>query len=176
MTLYVCSLKVTKAQTVPVDPDYHLVRFPYGAAESWDPHNMHPATQPDGTVSLHPDARSGLIWPCVAGWASLIGIVFWEAGQSSEYRGRFIRDPLSLTTGYDSTATRDDAPTPGGQYKTYHHEMVVHPRTPVGFAVRHNATSPLDITLAEFKVAIETGVAAIPEPPPYLVGRSLPDR
>lgn len=161
--LYVCSLKVDRVQTAPAGDSYYLVRFPYGAdQESFDPHNMHPAAQPDGKTSAWPDTRSGLIWPSVSGWASLTAMVFWEAGSGSEYRARFVRDPLGLTTGLDSTATTDDAATPGGQYRHYCHEIFVHPGTPLGLMVRHPAPGGLDITLAEFKVAIQDDVAAAP--------------
>lgn len=164
MSLYVCSLKVESPQAVPAGDSYYLVRFPYAAAqESYDGHGMHATVQPDGVVSAFPDKRSGLIWPAVSGWGSLTGMVFWEAASASEYRARFVRDPLSLTTGLDSTATVDDPPTPGGQYKHYCHEMFVSTGTPIGLMVRHSGSGPVDITLAEFKLAVETNVAS---PPP----------
>jgi hypothetical protein len=160
---------------VPVlGTDYYLIRFPYGAAESFDPHNMHPANQPTGATSSYPDARSGLIWPAVSGWGWLTAMVFWEAGNASEYRARFVRDPLNLTTGYNSTATVDDDPTPGGQYKHYEHEMFVHPSTPIGLMVKHSASSPLEVTFAELKLAIEDDVAECPPPPSLLPGKTLP--
>lgn len=175
MSLYVCSLLMDGTLAVPVaGDDYYLVRFPYGAAESWDPHNMHTSVQPRSVTSVYPDQRSGLIWPTCSGWATLTAIVFWEPGTSSEYRARFVRDPLNLTTGYDSTATTDEAPTPGGQYKHYSHQMFVHPNTPVGFMVKHAASSPLDITLAEFKMAIDPDVAVMPDQPPLLPGKLFP--
>lgn len=161
MALYVCSLKVDKPQTVPAGPDYYLIRFPYdNVSESYDPHGMHASEQPDGGRSTYPDPRSGLIWPCVSGWGWLTGMVFWEAGSSNEYRARFVRDPLGLATGLDSTATTDEAPTPGGQYRHYCHEIFVHPGTPIGLMVRHAASGGLDVTLAEFKLAIQTDVAS----------------
>ncbi|MEW9530674.1 hypothetical protein [Microbispora sp. NPDC049125] len=176
MTLHICSLKVETAQAVPVlASDYYLLRFPYTVSdESWDPHNMHRPTQPGGAVSTFPDARSGLIWPTVSGWGCLTAMVYWDAGSSSEYRARFVRDPLSLTTGYDSTATTDDAPTPGGQYRHYSHAMFVHPNTPIGLMVRHAASTPLAVTLAELKLAIEDNVTAVPPPPPLLPGKTFP--
>lgn len=175
VTLNVCSLKAKDPQVVPVTGgDYYLVRFPYGAAESFDPHNMHPASQPVGGASTYPDARSGLIWPVTAGWGSLTAMVFWEAGSATEYRAQFVRDPLNLTTGADSTATVDDDPTPGGQYRHYAHEMFVFPNTPIGLMIKHSGSSPLNITLAEFKLAIQDDVAAMPSPPPLLPGKSFP--
>ncbi len=160
MTLHVCSLKVDRPQLVPAGPNYWLVRFPYDASsESYDPEGMHAVLQPDGATSTYPDARSGLIWPSVAGWGWLTGMVFWEEGVSNEYRARFVRDPLGLTTGFDSTATTDEAATPGGQFRHYCHEMFVQPGTPIGLMVRHAASSGLEVILAEFKVAIETDLA-----------------
>jgi len=163
MSLYICSLKVEKSQTIPVGPDYHLIRFPYDATgESSDPHGMHSPLQPDGVTSTYPDARSGLIWPALSGWGSLTAMVFWEAGNATEYRARFVRDPLSLAGVPDPTATTDDAPTPGGQFKHYCHQIFVSAGTPLGLMVRHSASGPLDVTLAEFKLAIETNIAAAP--------------
>lgn len=174
MTLRICSLKVDSPQTVPVTgTDYYLVRFPYGGGESWDPHNMHPANQPIGGTSAFPDARSGLIWPSVSGWGWLTAMVYWEAGNATEYRARFVRDPLNLTTGYDSTATVDHDPTPGGQYRHYQHEMFVHPVTPIGLMVKHSGPAPLDITLAEFKLAVEDNVSNMPLPPSLLPGKTF---
>lgn len=174
MTLHICSLKVEDPQTVPVlSSDYYLIRFPYGSAESWDPENMHPAAQPTGTTSSYPDPRSGLIWPSVSGWGWLTAMVFWDTGSASEYRARFVRDPLNLTTGFDSTATVDDSPTPGGQYRHYQHEIFVHPNTPIALMVRHSASSPVKVTLAEFKLAIEDNVANMPFPPPLLPGKTF---
>lgn len=155
--LYVCSLKVEQAQTVPVG-DYYLVRFPF-TGQPYDPHRMHASQQPDGVLASYPDPRSGLIWPARTGWGWLTAMVFWESGNATEYRAQFARDPLNLTTGIDTTGTTDQAPTPGGQYKHYDHQIFVHPQVPLGLRVRHSAKSPLRITLAEFKLAIETDVA-----------------
>src|ERR1044072_8858907 len=135
---------------------------------------MHPAAQPVGGASTYPDARSGLIWPITAGWGSLTAMVFWAAGSSTEYRAQFVRDPLNLTTGADSTATVDDSPTPGGQYRHYAHEIFVFPHTPLRLMVKHSGSSPRNITLAELKLAIQDDVAAMPPPPPLLPGRSFP--
>jgi hypothetical protein len=123
---------------------------------------MHAPAQPDGGQSSYPDERSGLIWPAVSGWGWLTAMIFWEPGNASEYRCRFVRDPLDLAGGYDSTATTDDDPTPGGQYRHYCHEMFVHPGTPIGLMVRHSASASLNVTLAEFKLAIESDVAPAP--------------
>ena len=154
MAVYVCSLILNEPQTIPADGKYHIVRFPYGSAESYDEHRMHQVEQPDGGRSSYPDERSGLIWPAVDGWGSLTAMVFWEPGNYTEVRDRFVRDPLNLAGGYDSTATEDYARTPGGQYRHKHHEMFVHPGTPLGFLVRHNASTAQRISHAQFKLAI----------------------
>lgn len=153
MSVRVCSLIAPGPQTIPAGPDYHLLRFPY-AGESYDAYGMHQPQQPDGGSSTWPDERSGLIWPTLNGWGSLTALIFWEDGGYTEVRDRFVRDPLTLSTGFDSTATEDHPRTPGGQYRGKHHEMFVHPGTPIGLMVRHNAPSPVRVTFAEFKLAI----------------------
>lgn len=170
MGLAICSLKWeaarTGAQKIVYDSDgYHLVRFPYeDAEESYDPWGMHDAAQGGGEPSVFPDARSGLIWPSHDGWGTLSALAFWEAdGRPAEYRARFVRDPLGGSTGYDSTATTDSAPTGGGQYRTYTWQMFVKRGTPVGFKI--SARAPGDVRtatplmLAEFKLAIQSEVA-----------------
>ncbi|MHA4814695.1 hypothetical protein ACXZ65_10115 [Streptomyces aculeolatus] len=154
MAVYICSLIVDEPQVIPADGEYHIVRFPYGGRESFDAHGMHQAAQPDGKRSSYPDRRSGLIWPSREGWGSLTAMVFWEKGDYTEVRDRFVRDPLGLAGGYDSTATEDHAGTPGGEYRHKHHELFVRPRTPLAFLVRHNGGRSARITHAQFKLAI----------------------
>ncbi|NJQ02684.1 hypothetical protein [Streptomyces zingiberis] len=156
MPVHVCSLIVNARQSVPADGNYHLVRFPYGDRESYDAHGMHNARQPDGKTSAYPDTRSGLIWPAVSGWGSLTAMIHWEAGDYTEVRDQFVRDPLGLAGGADSTATEDHARTPGGQYRAKHHEMFVHPGTPVALRVRHNGSRAASLVHAQFKLAIHT--------------------
>ncbi|MEU6394275.1 hypothetical protein [Streptomyces sp. NPDC046939] len=167
MPVAVCSLKFESAhsgaQKIVYDSDgYHLVRFPYAAAEeSYDPWKMHdPAA--GGGASKYPDARSGLIWPSHDGWATLSALLYWAPdSRATEYRARFVRDPLNLSTRYDSTATTDISATGGGQYRSYTWQMFVHPGTPVGFKISARAGDTkiaVPITLAEFKMAIHTDV------------------
>lgn len=157
MTVHVCSLILNEPQTIANDGGYHIVRFPFGSGESYDAHGMHQMSTPGYQITdWRMDDRSGLIWPAVEGWGSLTAMVYWEAGGYSEVRDRFVRDPLNLSTGYDSTATEDHAPTPGGQYRHKSHELFVHPETPLGFLVRHTSSSPVRITHAQFKLAIHT--------------------
>ncbi|MYW67724.1 hypothetical protein GTY65_27160 [Streptomyces sp. SID8379] len=167
MTVAISSLKYeaarSGAQKITYDGDgYHLVRFPYEKGEeSYDPWNMHDPAGGGGT-SKYPDARSGLIWPSHDGWATLSALVFWAADErATEYRARFVRDPLNLSTRYDSTATTDISATGGGQYRSYTWQMFVHPGTPVGLKVsarRGDTPLAVPITLAEFKLAIQTDV------------------
>lgn len=167
MTVAVVSLKYESARTgrqsLVYDADgYHLVRFPYEAdEESYDPWAMHDPAGGGGS-STYPDARSGLIWPSHDGWGTLSALVFWGPDdRATEYRARFVRDPLNVAGGYDSTATTDISPTGGGQYRSYTWQMFVHPGTPVGLKVSARSGGSLvkpPITLAEFKLAIQTDV------------------
>ncbi|WP_326686906.1 hypothetical protein OIE63_06950 [Streptomyces sp. NBC_01795] len=156
MTVYVCSLITTAPQTIPGNGGYHVVHFPFGGGESYDMHGMHQVQQPDGATvgDWKRDDRSGLIWPHVDGWGSLTAVVQWEDGSYSELRDRFVRDPLGLSTGADSTATDHHAPSPGMQCFTKHHEIFVHPSTPIAFLVGHGGSTSRRITHAQFKLAI----------------------
>ena len=155
MTVRVCSLLLSTPQLIPPG-GYHLVRFPFGAAESYDAHGMHQVAKPDGhTVGdWRTDDRAGLIWPSADGWGALTAMIQWEAGGYTELRDRFVRDPLGLSTGADSTATDHRPPSPGMQCFTKHHEIFVHPGTPVGLMVSHNARASARLVFAEFKLAI----------------------
>ena len=153
MPTYVCSLKAG-IQTIPVTggSDYYLVRFPFGT-ESHDPEGMHEQVQPDGETAAYPDPRCGLIWPRHEAWAHLHALIYWQPGAYSEVRDRFVRDPLGLSTGYDSTCTEDREPSGGGQYLAKSWAMFVHPGTPIGLMVKHNSSSPVKLDLAEFKLS-----------------------
>lgn len=154
MTVRVVSLKTDQPQSIPPG-GYHVVRFPYGA-ESYDPHAMHEQTHPTGyqVRDWQRDDRSGLVWPAVDGWGSLTAMVFWEDGGYSELRDRFVRDPLDLAAGYDSTATEHRPRSQGAQFFHKSHEMFVHPKTPIALLVGHDDSRPRRITLAELKLAI----------------------
>ncbi len=69
-------------------------------------------------------------------------------------RSRFVRDPLNLTTGEDSTCTEDSPATAGAQFRAKAWAMFVEPGTPVALAVRYNGFSPVALTHAQFKLAI----------------------
>ena len=154
MTVLVCSLIAPEPQTVPAG-GYHLLRFPY-AGESYDAHGMHQPTQPDGGTSVFPDGRSGLIWPSADGWGSLTAVIQWEAGDYTELRDQFVRDPLGLFEPPDTTATEHRPPSPGMQCWSKHHEVFVHPGVPLGLRVSHNASSARRVVHAQLKLAIHT--------------------
>ncbi|MFD4989584.1 hypothetical protein [Streptomyces sp. NPDC058374] len=167
MGLAICSLKWeadrTGNQRIVYDSDgYHLVRFPYEESEeSYDPWGMHDPGK------KYPDPESGLIVPSHDGWGTLSALVFWAPdSRPVEYRARFVRDPLGASTGYDSTATTDSAPTGGNQFRSYTWQIFVRKDTPLGLKVTARAAGdvpvPAALTLAEFKLAIQPDVS-VPE-------------
>ncbi|MGA4847915.1 hypothetical protein ACOBQB_17305 [Streptomyces sp. G5(2025)] len=169
MSVAICSLKWDAAQDEPqrirYDSDgYHLVRFPYGAdEESYDPWHMHDPAKGGTGPARFPSPRSGLIWPSHDGWGVLSALVFWKPdGDPTEYRARFVRDPLGLATGYDSTGTTDSAPTRGSQFRSYVWQMFVHPEIPVGLKISARGVGDVrlatPLTHAQFKLAIHTDV------------------
>lgn len=162
MSLHVCSLINDAPQSIPADGGYHLLRFPFGSLESSDVHGMHQMLQPDSyqVTDWETDDRSGLIWPAVAGWGTLWGMVHWASGGYTEVRSQFARDPLGLAGGLDTTATEDDQANAGGQYRVKVWGLFTDPGTPLGIRVRHNASAPVAVTFAEFKMAIDDDVAA----------------
>lgn len=167
MPVDVCSLKVAISQLVQPDT-WTIVRFPFDATgESTDTLNMHSATRPapGGPVSnWATDDRSGLIWPSRVGWGELKGIAQWAAAgaqlnpmDATEYRDQFVRNPLSYVgagPAVDTTATDHRPPTPGGQFFTKSWGIFVDPTVPLAMRVYHNASSALNLTLAEFKLSI----------------------
>ncbi|MEK8169360.1 hypothetical protein NKH77_04805 [Streptomyces sp. M19] len=158
MPVNVCSLIRGGAEPQTVAPGaYHVVRFPFGAGESYDAEGMHQVNQPDGyqVTDWKADDRAGLIWPSADGWASLTAMVQWEAGNYTELTDQFVRDPLGLTDNpMDTTATDHRPPSPGMQCFTKHHEIFVHPGIPLALRVGHNASASRKLVLAEFKLAI----------------------
>jgi hypothetical protein len=154
MAVRVCSLILTETQTVPADEQYHVVRFRFGAAESSDAHHMHEAQQPDGVSTTFAHDRAGLIWPSADGWGELKALMYWAPGGYSETRSRFVRDPLNLAGGADSTCTEDSPASPGAQFRAKAWGIFVHVGTPLALMVRHNAPSPVALTHAQFKLAI----------------------
>src|SRR5690606_29693257 len=106
------------------------------------------------------DDRAGLIWPAVEGWGELTANIHWESGSYTELRDRFVRDPLGLAGGADSTGTDHRPPSPGMQCFTKKHSIFVRPGTPIALLVAHNASTPRKIVHAQFKLAIHDDVAS----------------
>lgn len=161
MAKYVCSLIRNDEQLIPPGGTYHVIRFPFGSAESYDAHEMHQVAQPDGCTitDWDTDDRSGLIWPKVSGWATLTANIHWQSGSYDELRDRFVRDPLGLSTGADSTATDHRPPSPGMQCFTKQHQIFVHPGTPIAFLAGHTDSVARKVVHAQFKMAIDSDVA-----------------
>ncbi|GAA2284852.1 hypothetical protein GCM10010145_56030 [Streptomyces ruber] len=158
MSVHVCSLILDEPQVIP-QGGYQVVRFPFGAGESYDAHGMHQVAQPDGyqVTNWRTDDRAGLIWPAADGWGSLTAMIQWEAGDYTELRDQFVRDPLGLTGDpVNTTATDHRPPSPGMQCFTKHHEIFVHPGVPLAVRVSHNDSAPRRLLLAEFKLAIHS--------------------
>ena len=154
MAVRVCSLILNETQTVSAGDQYRVVRFRFGAAESYDAHHMHEAQQPDGVSTTFAHDRAGLIWPSAEGWGELKALMYWAPGGYSEIRSRFVRDPLNLAGGADSTCTEDSPASPGAQFRAKAFGIFVHVGTPLALMVRHNAPSPVVLTHAQFKLAI----------------------
>ncbi|WP_413102210.1 hypothetical protein [Streptomyces sp. Inha503] len=154
MAVQVCSLITDTPQLIPVG-GYHVVRFPYGSAESYDAHGMHQVVQPDGSevTDWRTDDRAGLIWPSADGWGSLTAMIQWAPGDYTELRDRFVRDPLGEP---DSTATDHRPPSPGMQCFTKHHEIFVYHDVPLSVMVAHTSDQACELVFAEFKLAIHS--------------------
>lgn len=138
---HVCSL-IAKTSQVIQPNRYTLLEFPFGKLESMDRENMHPASK-----------HRGLIYPAHSAWGYLHAMIFWERG-ASEYRDRFVRDPLSKRA--DSTNSEHRPASHGNQCFAKSWAMFVHPDVPLGLMVAHNASKPLKVTLAEFKLSYRT--------------------
>ncbi|GAA0322214.1 hypothetical protein NE235_04285 [Actinoallomurus spadix] len=157
MAVRVCSLKFDAdrdggPQSVPAGGAYHVVRFPYGAAESYDADNMHPQTR-NGTDHPFPsDPASGLIRPAHDAWGRLYAMIQWETaagGAATEFRDQFVRDPLGTP---DTTCTEHRPPSPGMQCFAKAWAIFVSPDVPLALRVAHDADRPLDLVIAEFKL------------------------
>lgn len=149
---HVCSLKVEEPQEIPPG-GYHIVVFPYGDEESYDPDNMHRAQRGYG----YPDPHSGLIHPAHDSWAQLYAMIQWESDddlpqsqRATEYRDQFIRDPFGEQ---DTTCTEHRRQTAGMQCFAKTWGMFVHPDVPLALRVAHNGATTQRLVLAEFKLA-----------------------
>jgi hypothetical protein len=145
-----CSLQASLDQVIHPKL-YTLLRFPFDD-ESTDVWGMHQPVQPDGRTVQYPrDPESGLIWPAAEGLGHLTACIHWEAGGYTEIRDQFVRDPLGVP---DTTATDHRAPSPGQQFFTKHHEIIVRPGVPLGLFVYHNDSKPRKVTYAQLKLSI----------------------
>lgn len=162
MPIAVCSLITGGAQTIQ-PKTYTIVRFPF-LAESYDPLGMHtPDSPPNASSITASDPAAGLIWPAHDAWGTLTAMMQWRdldeyssSNRPTHFRHRFVRDPLNLSTGYDSTATSDHLPRPAGKgrtCKTKTWSIFVHPGTPLGYLVYHDAPVPYVLELAELKLS-----------------------
>lgn len=150
--VYVCSLPSGHGQMIPANT-WKTLEFRYHN-ESYDEWGMHQPNQPDGGTSTFPDERSGLIWPNVRGWALVEGMVDLDQGNYSELWFQLCRDPLSLTTGKDETRKERRPVHSGPQYFAFQHWLRLSPGTPIAIQLKHNATAPVKVLYAQFKVAI----------------------
>lgn len=155
MVVHVCSLKYDSAvdgtQTIPVSSGYTLLKFPY-IGESYDPDDMHTLTYGGVDHPYPSDPASGLIHPAHDAWGRLYAMVQWETlsgSKATECRDQFVRDPLGVA---DTTCTEHRCVTVGMQCYAKSWGIFVHPDVPLGLRVSHNASVPLKLVLAEFKL------------------------
>lgn len=163
MGVAVCSLKWEAARTgsqrIVYDSDgYHLVRFPYEESEeSYDPWGMHDPGK------AYPDPESGLIVPSHDGWGTVSALVFWAPdrparGVPGPVRAGPARKFHRVRLHGDHRLGADR----GNQFRTYMWQMFVRKDTPLGLKVTARASGdvpvPAALTLAEFKLAVQTDV------------------
>lgn len=160
MSLYICSLANNRPRSIP-PRKWVTLPFPYEQPpESYDPWDMHRPRQPGGTVSAYPDKHSALIWPQTDGWGHIEGHVELEAGDYTEIRTMFVRDPYgSGDNPNDTTNDEHHAPSPGMQFATSVHMLFVHPGVPVAFMLYVNGPDPVDLVYSQFKLEINDDVA-----------------
>lgn len=151
---HACSLIVKAPQSIPRNA-YTPVRFPYDAAgEPADADGMHVEVV-DGVPYPYPTApESALIRPAHDAWALVVGAFQFEPGDYTEIRHRINRDPFGPAP--DWTATTHLAPSPGMQCCTFTWGMHVSVGVPLAMEIHHNASTAIDMVLAEFKVIYRT--------------------
>lgn len=155
MSRHVCSLKFDAERdrgplSVPSGGAYHLLRFPYDGAESYDADDMHAQVRNGADHPFPSDPASGLIWPAHEAWGRLYGMIQWKAASgATEFRDQFVRDPLGTP---DTTCTEHRPPSVGLQCFAKAWAIFVSPDVPLGLRVTHNAAGTLHVVLAEFKL------------------------
>jgi hypothetical protein len=135
-----CSLIVKKPQIVQPNT-YTALRFD---EESTDAGNWHASN--DLTSQ-----NSALIIPKTTAVGLLAGLIFWAPSDATQLLHRFTRDPFDPEE-IDSTATNDIVPTVGQDFHVFTWPMTVRTGQPLALMVCHNASEPVAINLAEFKV------------------------
>jgi hypothetical protein len=153
MFSYVCSLKADEASPQVIQKNtWTVVGFPYTlTSESSDEWDMRKVPSP--LTNWKTDSKSGLITPTAPGWGILAGMVqFGDAGDATEFRTQFIRDPLGEEP--NTTATTHWATSVGGDFFVTAWPFYLRPEQPVALRVHHNASTSLELSLAEFKVLI----------------------
>lgn len=100
-------------------------------------------------------ADEAIILPSRDGVGLLEFNVVWAAGNYTELRDVFSRDPRKVTSDPDNRTGYDHrAPSPGVQCFTKQHSLIVHPDIPLGVFVYHNSPTPVAVTMAQFKLTI----------------------
>ena len=96
-----------------------------------------------------------LILPSREGVGLLELDIVWEAGDYTELRDVFVRDPFKVTDDPDNRTAYDHRPpSPGVQCFTKSHTLLVYPDIPLGVYVSHDDTVPRSVTMAQFKLTI----------------------
>ena len=136
-----CSLARYEPQEIPSGP-YTLLTFPDVSSDE---------------LSMGQGAQ-GLILPAAAGTGILELNIHWAAGDYTELRDVFVRDPYGSTgnasltdnrTGYDHRP-----PSPGIQCFDKLHMIKVEPGVPLGVYVSQNSGGTVSVTHAQFKLKI----------------------
>jgi hypothetical protein len=139
-------------QTFPAG-EWKIVRFPYGGEFS-DEHGMHDRRQPDSYVVQDwlADPRSGLLWPTADGIACVELNIHWAAGDWTNVRDGFVRDPLGVA---DTTATGHwpNLKLSGVQCVRAMHWLKVDRRTPIAVRAMSSGTDG-KMAMAQFKMTI----------------------
>lgn len=135
-----CSLIVKRPQRIP-PRTYVALRFD---TESTDLSGLHRSSN----LALR---DSALIIPTTTAVGLLSAMVFWDASDATQYLHRFSRDPYGEI---DNTCTNDKQATVGANFHTFSWPMTVRKGQPLALMVSHNASGPVNVTLAEFKLWI----------------------
>lgn len=134
-----CSL-ITKKRQIVQPGVYTALRFDEESTDSEDWHPNRSLASRD----------SALIIPKQKALAVVAGMVHWAESDATQILHRISRDPYDEDI--DSTATHDRAMTVGKQFHIFTWLMTIRVGQPLALMVNHNASGPVAIDLAEFKV------------------------